>query len=115
MERKSKSKDDPSTSSSLPQIADDQHRGDDPWKFIKNACVALALDQSVQHDVLVMRKNVLKYVRVGEFAPGAEFRDQCHSFILSNVICGVEEVRKAVAMGLYGGSVGEGYGTAVFD
>ncbi|RYR38626.1 hypothetical protein Ahy_A09g043729 [Arachis hypogaea] len=53
MERKSKSEDDPSTSSNLPQIADDQHRGDDPWKFIKNACVALALDQSVQHDVLI--------------------------------------------------------------
>jgi len=34
-----------------------------------------------------MRKNLLKYVRVREFAPEAEFHDPCHSFILPNVIC----------------------------
>ena len=37
--------------------------------------------------VQVMRKNLLKYVRVREFAPEAEFCDPCPSFILPNVIC----------------------------
>ncbi|RYR70524.1 hypothetical protein Ahy_A03g017008 [Arachis hypogaea] len=87
MKGASKSEDDPSTSSGLPQIVGDQHRGDASLEFIKHVCAVLALDQSVQHDVLVMRKNLLKYVRVREFAPEAEFRDPCHSFILSNVIC----------------------------
>ncbi|XP_020973386.1 DNA polymerase epsilon catalytic subunit A isoform X3 [Arachis ipaensis] len=87
MKGASKSEDDPSTSSGLPQIVGDQHRGDASLEFIKHVCAVLALDQSVQHDVLVMRKNLLKYVRVREFAPEAEFRDPCHSFTLSNVIC----------------------------
>lgn len=34
-----------------------------------------------------MRKNLLKYVRVREFAPEAEFSDPCPSLILPNVIC----------------------------
>ncbi|KAL1314181.1 DNA polymerase epsilon catalytic subunit A [Arachis hypogaea] len=50
----SKSEDDPSTSSGLPQIVGDQHRGDASLEFIKHVCAVLALDQSVQHDVLVI-------------------------------------------------------------
>ncbi|MED6160430.1 hypothetical protein PIB30_051460 [Stylosanthes scabra] len=87
MKGASRSEDDPNSSSGLPQIEGDPHRGDASLEFIKHVCAVLALDQSVQHDVLVMRKNLLKYVRVREFAPEAEFRDPCHSFILSNVIC----------------------------
>ncbi|GAU25117.1 hypothetical protein TSUD_274060 [Trifolium subterraneum] len=82
-----RSENDPSTSSGLPQLADDLHRGDAALEFIKHVCAVLALDQSVQHDVHVMRKNLLKYVRVREFAPEAEFHDPCHSFTLPNVIC----------------------------
>ncbi|KAG2397467.1 DNA polymerase epsilon catalytic subunit [Vigna angularis] len=63
------------------------HRGDAALEFIKHVCAVLALDQSVQHEVLVLRKNLLKYVGVREFAPEAEFHDPCHSFVLSNVIC----------------------------
>ncbi|KAI4322394.1 hypothetical protein L6164_022096 [Bauhinia variegata] len=74
-------------SSGLPQLAGDFHRGDAALEFIKHVCAVLALDHNVQHDVLVMRKNLLKYVRVREFAPEAEFRDPDPSFILPNVIC----------------------------
>ncbi|KAF5727520.1 DNA polymerase epsilon catalytic subunit A [Tripterygium wilfordii] len=63
------------------------HKGDAALEFIKHVCAVLALDHNVQHDVLVMRKNLLKYVRVREFAPEAEFHDPCPSFILPNVIC----------------------------
>ncbi|ESW04397.1 hypothetical protein PHAVU_011G091900 [Phaseolus vulgaris] len=63
------------------------HRGDAALEFIKHVCAVLALDQSVQHEVLVLRRNLLKYVDVKEFAPEAEFHDPCHSFVLSNVIC----------------------------
>ncbi|XP_034688144.1 DNA polymerase epsilon catalytic subunit A-like [Vitis riparia] len=65
----------------------DQHTGDAALEFIKHVCAVLALDQNVQHDILVMRKNLLKYVHVREFAPEAEFCDPCQSFILPNVIC----------------------------
>ncbi|KAL5974611.1 hypothetical protein ACLOJK_031281 [Asimina triloba] len=61
--------------------------GDPALEFIKHVCAVLALDQSVQHDILVMRKNLLKFIRVREFAPEAEFRDPCLSFTLPNVIC----------------------------
>ncbi|KAK4286365.1 hypothetical protein QN277_002926 [Acacia crassicarpa] len=78
---------DQNVSSGNPQLAADFHKGDAALEFIKHVCAVLALDQSVQHDVLVMRKNLLRFVRVREFAPEAEFRDQSHSFILPNVIC----------------------------
>ncbi|KAL5555227.1 hypothetical protein UlMin_037463 [Ulmus minor] len=71
----------------LSQPSTNVHKGDAALEFIKHVCAVLALDQNVQHDVLVMRKNLLKYVRVREFAPEAEFRDPCPSFILPNVIC----------------------------
>ncbi|KAL4335002.1 hypothetical protein GQ457_07G035540 [Hibiscus cannabinus] len=62
------------------------HKGDAALEFIKHVCAVLALDYSVQHDVLVLRKNLLKYAHIKEFAPEAEFHDPC-PFILPNVIC----------------------------
>ncbi|GLJ44675.1 hypothetical protein SUGI_0939260 [Cryptomeria japonica] len=61
--------------------------GDGALEFIKHVSAVLALDHRVQHDVLVMRKNLLKLVHVKEFSPEAEFRDPCLSFTLPNVIC----------------------------
>ncbi|KAK9999535.1 hypothetical protein SO802_019138 [Lithocarpus litseifolius] len=87
MKGMSKTENDQNISSGLPQFADKIHTGDAALEFIKHVCAVLALDQNVQHDVLVMRKNLLKYVRVREFAPEAEFHDPCPSFNLSNVIC----------------------------
>ncbi|CAM6102738.1 unnamed protein product [Calypogeia fissa] len=61
--------------------------GEPALEFIKHVCAVLALDQRVQHDVLVLRKNLLKLVRVKEFSAEAVFRDPCLSFTLPNVIC----------------------------
>ncbi|KAE8646908.1 DNA polymerase epsilon catalytic subunit A isoform X1 [Cucumis sativus] len=63
------------------------YKGDAALEFIKLVCSVLAIDQNVQHDVLVMRKNLLKFVRVREFAPEAEFSNSSPSIILPNVIC----------------------------
>ncbi|BBN04847.1 DNA polymerase epsilon subunit 1 [Marchantia polymorpha subsp. ruderalis] len=56
-------------------------------EFIKHVCAVFMLDQRVQHEVLVLRKNLLKLARVREFSQEATFRDPCLSFILPNVIC----------------------------
>ncbi|KAL6577446.1 DNA polymerase epsilon catalytic subunit A [Orobanche minor] len=63
------------------------HKGDSALDFIKYVCAVLALDQKVQHEVLVMRRNLLKLVRVREFAPEAEFHNLFTSLTLPNVIC----------------------------
>ncbi|XP_024985920.1 DNA polymerase epsilon catalytic subunit A-like isoform X2 [Cynara cardunculus var. scolymus] len=63
------------------------YKGDPALEFIKHVCAVLVLDQNVQHDILIMRKNLLKYVRVREFAPEAEFQNCSFSFTLPNVIC----------------------------
>ncbi|XP_042499556.1 DNA polymerase epsilon catalytic subunit A-like isoform X2 [Macadamia integrifolia] len=76
------------TSHEFPHISGSKiHKGDAALEFIKHVSAVLALDQNVQHDILVMRKNLLKYVRVREFAPEAQFHDPCLSFTLPNVIC----------------------------
>ncbi|KAG0453679.1 hypothetical protein HPP92_024983 [Vanilla planifolia] len=67
--------------------ASHSNRGNAALEFIKHVCAVLALDQNVQHDILRMRKNLLKLVRVKEFAPEAQFHDPCPSFTLPNVIC----------------------------
>ncbi|PON38200.1 DNA-directed DNA polymerase [Parasponia andersonii] len=87
MKELSRSENEKSTSSGMTQLFSNANKGDAALEFIKHVCAVLALDQSVQHDVLVMRKNLLKYVRVREFAPEAEFSDPCPSFVLPNVIC----------------------------
>lgn len=63
------------------------NKGNAALEFIKHVCAVLALDQNVQHDILRLRKNLLKLVRIKEFAPEAQFHDPCQSFILPNVIC----------------------------
>ncbi|XP_020536143.1 DNA polymerase epsilon catalytic subunit A isoform X2 [Jatropha curcas] len=82
-----KPEDERQISSGFSQIGGSIPKGDPALEFIKHVCAVLALDNNVQHEVLVMRKNLLKYVRVREFAPEAEFHDPCPSFVLPNVIC----------------------------
>ncbi|OMO70162.1 hypothetical protein CCACVL1_19081 [Corchorus capsularis] len=83
----SRSETDQQTANRIPLLASNVNKGDPALEFIKHVCAVLALDNSVQHDVLVLRKNLLRYARVREFAPEAEFHDPCPSFILPNVIC----------------------------
>ncbi|XP_021832845.1 DNA polymerase epsilon catalytic subunit A-like isoform X1 [Prunus avium] len=87
MKELNKSVDGHHTSPGLPQLAGDIHKGDAALEFIKHVCGVFSLDQNVHHDVMVMRRNLLKYLRVREFAPEAEFRDPCAFFTLPNVIC----------------------------
>ncbi|KAM7522501.1 hypothetical protein LguiA_012403 [Lonicera macranthoides] len=70
-----------------PQPVSNIQTGDPALEFIKHVCAVLALDRNVQHDILIMRKNLLKYVRVREFAPEAEFQNHSVQFTLPNVIC----------------------------
>ncbi|EXB53718.1 DNA polymerase epsilon catalytic subunit A [Morus notabilis] len=87
MKELSQSENEKFTSPVMTQVSSKASKGDAALEFIKHVCAVLSLDQNVQHDVLVMRKNLLKYVRVREFAPEAEFCDPFPSFILPNVIC----------------------------
>ncbi|KAJ8768060.1 hypothetical protein K2173_021000 [Erythroxylum novogranatense] len=73
-------------SHSIPQLVGNVHGGDPALEFIKHVCAVLALDHNVQHDVLIMRRNLLKYLRVREFAPEAEFHDPFPSFVLPNLL-----------------------------
>ncbi|KAL8475241.1 hypothetical protein ACS0TY_031590 [Phlomoides rotata] len=63
------------------------HKGGSALDFIKYVCAVLALDQKVQDEVLIMRRNLLKLVRVREFAPEAEFQNLRTSLTLPNIIC----------------------------
>ncbi|KAL1201896.1 DNA polymerase epsilon catalytic subunit A [Cardamine amara subsp. amara] len=62
-------------------------KGNYTLEFIQLISAVLALDQNVQQDVLVMRRNLLKYINVKECAAEAEFLDPGPSFILPNVAC----------------------------
>ncbi|CAG7868312.1 unnamed protein product [Brassica rapa] len=56
-------------------------------ELIQTICAVMGLDQNVEQDVRVMKRNLLKYINVKEFAAEAEFLDPGPSFILPNVAC----------------------------
>ncbi|KAL9143406.1 hypothetical protein ABFS82_14G234200 [Erythranthe guttata] len=87
MKGKNKSQSDQDTSAGNSQSLNNIHKGDCALDFIKYVCAVLALDQKVQHEVLVMRRNLLKLVRIREFAPEAEFHNLHMSLTLPNVVC----------------------------
>ncbi|GAA0141587.1 DNA metabolism protein [Lithospermum erythrorhizon] len=74
-------------------------KGDPSLEFIKHVCAVLSLDQSVQHEVLIMRRNLLKSVRVREFAPEAEFQNLSSEFIIPDVICSFCNDRRDLHLG----------------
>ncbi|KAK6144223.1 hypothetical protein DH2020_021043 [Rehmannia glutinosa] len=84
---RNKSQSDHNTSTGSLSSLNNIHKGDSALDFIKYVCAVLALDQKVQHEVLVMRRNLLKLVRIREFAPEAEFQNLFMSLTLPNVIC----------------------------
>ncbi|XP_071730284.1 DNA polymerase epsilon catalytic subunit A-like [Rutidosis leptorrhynchoides] len=63
------------------------NKGNPALEFIKHVCAVLLLDQYVQHDIRILRRNLLKLVHVREFAPEAQFQNSSFSFTLPNVIC----------------------------
>ena len=56
-------------------------------ELIKSVCHVLGLDTTVQDDVHVLRKNLLRIVQVREFSPESVFEDPCLTYVLPDVIC----------------------------
>lgn len=56
-------------------------------EFIKAVCKVLSLDTSVSEEVGVLRRNLLRLIKVGNFSDLAEWKDPCISFVLPEVIC----------------------------
>ncbi|KAH7426493.1 hypothetical protein KP509_10G003400 [Ceratopteris richardii] len=78
----------PGMARDFPKLAGSHLRmGEPALEFIKYVHAVFSLDQRVQHEALVMKRNLLKLVRVKEFSPEAQFNDPCLSFTLPNVIC----------------------------
>ncbi|KAL6571839.1 hypothetical protein OROHE_002708 [Orobanche hederae] len=87
MKGRNKSQSGHSISAGSTQSMNNIHERDSALGFIKYVCAVLALDQKVQHEVLVMRRNLLKLVRIREFAPEAEFQNLYISLTPPNVVC----------------------------
>ena len=62
-------------------------RGSPALAFVKTLCAALSLDTSVEGPVSLLRKNALKLLRVPEYAPQAEFREPCVTFVMRDAVC----------------------------
>ena len=62
-------------------------RGSPALAFVKTLCAALSLDVSVEGPVSLLRKNALKLLRVPEYAPQAEFREPCVTFVMRDAVC----------------------------
>ncbi|EOA39472.1 hypothetical protein CARUB_v10008067mg [Capsella rubella] len=73
--------------SDVSRVSGQATKGDYTLEFIQIISAVLALDQNVEQEVLVMRKNLLKYINVKEFSAEAEFLDPGPSCILPNVAC----------------------------
>ena len=56
-------------------------------EFVKAICRVFQLDPNIEEEVIRLRRNLLKLVGVGEFSPEAEWKDQCMSYVLPEVIC----------------------------
>ncbi|KAF7120543.1 hypothetical protein RHSIM_Rhsim13G0107600 [Rhododendron simsii] len=68
-------------------LVSDIHMGDPALEFIKHVCAVLALDQNVQHDILIMRRNLLNYCN------DCRDLDLCHdkAFLAQEWRCGVPQ------------------------
>ncbi|KAM0016354.1 putative DNA-directed DNA polymerase [Helianthus debilis subsp. tardiflorus] len=67
-------------------------------ELIKHVCAVLELDQNVQPEIQVMKKNLLKLVHVREFASEAQFQKCSIFFTLPNVICRDIDLRENSAL-----------------
>lgn len=56
-------------------------------ELIKSVCRVLALDSSIEAQVMGLRRNLLRLVGIGEFSDSAVWTEPCISFILPEVIC----------------------------
>lgn len=57
--------------------------------FVNAVCKVMSLNVSLDEDVTLLRRNLLRLLNVGEFSEQAEWRDPCSSCVLTEVICKV--------------------------
>ncbi|XP_049878007.1 DNA polymerase epsilon catalytic subunit 1 [Pectinophora gossypiella] len=57
--------------------------------YVNAVCKVLSLHQSLDEEVTLLRRNLLRLIGVGEFSSLAEWRDPCDSCELTEVICKV--------------------------
>lgn len=55
--------------------------------FVKLICLVVKLDKAVEQEAIILRRQLLKNMRVKEFAPEAQFTDPYNSFIIPAVFC----------------------------
>jgi len=56
-------------------------------EFVKYTCRVLELDQTIQHQVSVVKRNALRLVASKEFAKDTEFQNPCLTHVLPDVVC----------------------------
>ncbi|CAG9128383.1 unnamed protein product [Plutella xylostella] len=57
--------------------------------FVNAVCKVLSLDQAMEDQVTLLRRNLLRLIGTGEFSAAAQWRDPCASCPLAEVICAV--------------------------
>ncbi|KAK3232982.1 hypothetical protein CYMTET_56694, partial [Cymbomonas tetramitiformis] len=55
--------------------------------FVRSVLAVMELDKHAEDGIVLLRRNLFRMLHVGEFSPGAQFRDPCLSFTLQDVIC----------------------------
>ncbi|CAK8688654.1 unnamed protein product [Clavelina lepadiformis] len=56
-------------------------------EFVKSVCRVLSVDEHVTAQIEKMRRNLLRLIGVGEFAPSADWSDPSASYVLGQVSC----------------------------
>ncbi|KPJ14335.1 DNA polymerase epsilon catalytic subunit A [Papilio machaon] len=57
--------------------------------FVNAVCKVLSLDASIEDQVTLLRRNLLRLIGVGEFGSAAQWREPCTSCVLPELICNV--------------------------
>lgn len=55
--------------------------------MVKLICMVLKLDKALTQEATILRRQLLRNMRVKEFAPEAIFEDPFHSFVIPAVFC----------------------------
>lgn len=56
-------------------------------QFIRTLIKILSVNQNIDDEINDFRRNMLRFVGVGEFSDLAEWKDPCDSYVLNEVIC----------------------------
>ncbi|XP_063895802.1 DNA polymerase epsilon catalytic subunit 1 [Helicoverpa armigera] len=57
--------------------------------YVNAVCKVFSLDPTLEDEVTLLRRNLLRLISVGEFSAAAEWRDACNSCLLTEIICNV--------------------------